>query len=199
MTDPSNVLHDPSDCARRAYRWTGQYEREACGGEAVVRTVAHGVQPWEIRFESRLEPASAGERAGARTVFFRPLKRAHEIATSQNPQLNAGGYGSYGGFTADPKHRVNEDSDGAGADGQRLPIYPSVFFLPAVSDVTDRRGGSDTSRSGCSRSRSCRYFTSASRSFPTSSISCRLRARVSATIGSSQAISTVHSHPICGR
>jgi len=32
------------------------------GGEAVVRTVAHGFEPWEPESAQILEPASAGER-----------------------------------------------------------------------------------------------------------------------------------------
>jgi hypothetical protein len=76
---------------------------EDFGGEAVVRTVAPGFSRGESEFQPRLRARFSGRKSGRAKASFRPLKRAHEIVHIKNPQLNAGGYGSYGGFAADPK------------------------------------------------------------------------------------------------
>src|SRR5205085_6027873 len=66
-------------------------------GEAGVRTVAHGVQPWVTELCIICEPAFAGDRK----LFFRALKRAPNSARPDFPRLEAGGYGSYAGFADD--------------------------------------------------------------------------------------------------
>jgi len=76
------------------------------GGEAVVRTVAHGVQPWGFELERKSEPASAGERAGRARPFSRPLKRAHEVCTHPKPQLKLGSTVLNDGFAADQTRRA---------------------------------------------------------------------------------------------
>jgi hypothetical protein len=76
---------------------------EDVGGEAVVRTVAPGFSRGESEFRRRLRARFSERKSGRAKGFFRPLKRAHDIVNIKTPQLNAGGYGSYGGFAADPK------------------------------------------------------------------------------------------------
>jgi hypothetical protein len=43
------------------------------------------------------EPVLTGERK----LFFRPLKRAHDLCSPENPRLKAVGYGSYAGYAAE--------------------------------------------------------------------------------------------------
>jgi hypothetical protein len=65
-------------------------------GEASVRTVAHGFQPWENVILDICEPPLA-----ARENFLSPAKAGSpDCAARKTPSSKAGGYGSHGGYAA---------------------------------------------------------------------------------------------------